>query len=480
MFQKLLEAAMLNLDSLDTVITVVVVLLVLSLIVQSIQSFIRKLFKDESGTILSSVAVISPPTLAKSFLFAWVAGLVLVLPFVVNAQDQPEPNGQTKPPLIELKITKPAVEGKLALYNTIKVPIDGLQEWVKQRDNNHRKLILNIDGNRFVGLEPLLVDDNTKLQFDLKRIAGNQDNKDAWNAVLSRRPKNWERDVPVTIELENGALIRSKAFNNKLTVVDKFWFYVFVVSFLIAIILFWWLAYKSDIIRDTGPQPGGTNKKGKPNRKPFSLARTQMAFWFFIVVISYVFIWMVTSDLSNLTTSVLALIGISAATGLGSAMVDSSRKSDEAATLKALAEEKNKVEAEADTLQAEINSLTKGISEAAAGTNVEEDKLTLTAKQTELAEKQKEVARINAEIGQLAAATAPAASRRFIDDILSDDDGVSFYRFQIFGWTIVLILIFIFSVYNALAMPDFDTTLLALMGISGGTYLGFKLPNQQG
>ena len=46
---------MLNLDTLDTIIAVVVVLLVLSLIVQSIQSFIKKLLKIKSGTILSSL-----------------------------------------------------------------------------------------------------------------------------------------------------------------------------------------------------------------------------------------------------------------------------------------------------------------------------------------------------------------------------------------------------------------------------------------
>jgi len=27
-------------------------------------------------------------------------------------------------------------------------------------------------------------------------------------------------------------------------------------------------------------------------------------------------------------------------------------------------------------------------------------------------------------------------------------------------------------------MPDFDTTTLALMGISSGTYLGFKIPEK--
>jgi len=28
-------------------------------------------------------------------------------------------------------------------------------------------------------------------------------------------------------------------------------------------------------------------------------------------------------------------------------------------------------------------------------------------------------------------------------------------------------------------MPEFDNTLLALMGISSGTYLGFKIPEQR-
>ena len=39
---------------------------------------------------------------------------------------------------------------------------------------------------------------------------------------------------------------------------------------------------------------------------------------------------------------------------------------------------------------------------------------------------------------------------------------------------------FIGRVIDTLTMPTFDATLLALMGISSGTYIGFKLPNKQG
>ena len=60
-------------------------------------------------------------------------------------------------------------------------------------------------------------------------------------------------------------------------------------------------------------------------------------------------------------------------------------------------------------------------------------------------------------------------------DILADESGVSVPRFQIFGWTIILGIIFAVSVINELSMPEFSGTLLALMGISLATYVGAKL-----
>ena len=39
--------------------------------------------------------------------------------------------------------------------------------------------------------------------------------------------------------------------------------------------------------------------------------------------------------------------------------------------------------------------------------------------------------------------------------------------------------LFIYSVWTSLTMPQFSDTLLALMGISAGTYVGFKIPERQ-
>jgi hypothetical protein len=63
--------------------------------------------------------------------------------------------------------------------------------------------------------------------------------------------------------------------------------------------------------------------------------------------------------------------------------------------------------------------------------------------------------------------------------ILSDADGISLHRFQMVLWTILLGVIFVISVAKNLAMPEFSGTLLALIRISGGTYVGFKIPEKQ-
>jgi len=67
-------------------------------------------------------------------------------------------------------------------------------------------------------------------------------------------------------------------------------------------------------------------------------------------------------------------------------------------------------------------------------------------------------------------------SESFLRDILSDANGVNFHRFQMAAWTFVLAIIFIKEVYENLAMPTFNTTLLGLLGLSAGTYLGMKIP----
>ena len=43
-----------------------------------------------------------------------------------------------------------------------------------------------------------------------------------------------------------------------------------------------------------------------------------MAWWFVLIVASYLYSWLITENRDSLTSEVLILVGISAATGLGS------------------------------------------------------------------------------------------------------------------------------------------------------------------
>ncbi len=65
-------------------------------------------------------------------------------------------------------------------------------------------------------------------------------------------------------------------------------------------------------------------------------------------------------------------------------------------------------------------------------------------------------------------------SKGFIYDLLSDDVGISAHRLQNVLYTVVMAAIFISTVLSQLYMPQFDSTLLALMGISSAGYLTLK------
>ena len=47
-----------------------------------------------------------------------------------------------------------------------------------------------------------------------------------------------------------------------------------------------------------------------------------MAWWFFLIIISYVTIWLISGDQDTITPSVLALTGIGATTALGAVAID--------------------------------------------------------------------------------------------------------------------------------------------------------------
>ena len=71
--------------------------------------------------------------------------------------------------------------------------------------------------------------------------------------------------------------------------------------------------------------------------------------------------------------------------------------------------------------------------------------------------------------------TPELSSGSYWKDILKGTTDYEPHRLQIVAWTIVLVIVFLCTVWSDLTMPSFNGTLLTLMGISSGTYLGFKM-----
>jgi len=75
--------------------------------------------------------------------------------------------------------------------------------------------------------------------------------------------------------------------------------------------------------------------------------------------------------------------------------------------------------------------------------------------------------------------TTVASTDGVVRDLLSLQGGASLHRVQFGLWSIVLMIVFVVTVYDTLAMPSFNEGLLGLMGISSAAYAGMKIPERK-
>ena len=322
------------------------------------------------------------------------------------------------------------------------------------------------------------------------RLVRTSKNNDTWAELLDR-PNAVDREVTVSVGFEdltqvasnikkgdNGHDLNPNAARFRLIVVP---FNVWMMGGILLIIASLWIFLrmvgKTELLRD--PQA-----PLKPDRRrPFSLARTQMAFWFFLVFSTYFLIWVVTDDKDSIPGSVLGLIGISAATAIGSSVVDSNRVTEEERSqdewidlrsggprlvYKNLKSREKQLASDMDQIREQIERQKQDSGHLGEKTPEELQK--------ELTDKSSQLDRIE----PIRKYFGREPWRVFAYDILSDQDVISFSRFQIVVWTLLLGIIFLKEVYTNLAMPDFSPGLLGLMGISAGTFVGLKTAAKAG
>jgi len=350
---------------------------------------------------------------AKYALIVLVAGTLV---FATHLQSQtPQaapapPSAQTQPPstqpdvqlLVECVVVEKhecGSDSTETLGQHIKLRVPNLKSWIDKK-NSPSNLVLYLNGRQLAKTNPVSVSvsydpahpELNELIFKLQRTT---DTDTTWDDLIVR-DKNWRgfflkgvsRQVRPSIGLENGIAVETHAVF-ELVLLPLGWVYVcfgFMCFSLAGLII---LSRRSSLLRDN---PGG----------PYSLARTQMAIWSWLLVNAYFFLFVMTWDPAvDIPTSMLGLLGISATTYVAAALVD---RSDGTST--------------------------------------------------------------------------PPTSKGFWKDI-SGSSGVQLHRIQIIAWTVVLAFVFIVRILTKLSIPDFNPTLLGLLGLSAGTYVGFKFPENQ-
>lgn len=293
------------------------------------------------------------------------------------------------------------------------------------------------------------------MTFPLDR---NQQNKDVWAPILYDPLFERTEELAISAGLHGDAPLPRLATSNmkitfdKLYLVGLMWLWVVLIfAIVVATVLY---ARNSDMLRD-GPKVGTV-------RQTYSLARVQMAWWFVLIVVAYVIIWVVTGDRDTISASLLGLMGISAVTALTAVAI--TPRGDERAAVER--DRLTKVKASAATRIQDLDTEIAATANPDAKVKLELLKI----------DAQREIDEANIAIAQV---KNYYPSKNLWIDLVTDDHGsVALDRFQIVVWTIVLGGIFVASVVWDLAMPEFSATLLALMGISSGTYVGFKIPQK--
>lgn len=263
------------------------------------------------------------------------------------------------------------------------------------------QVILLVNGMD-TGLHPLGCDPATEeLAFAIKKedVTASPVTDAAWEAILGRPwntvKSDFQRELRYTVTQPADSANAQLLSNGKLKLLIANPSIGLIGAGLVAAlwIALLYLGRNSGMLRDDG------NRGTALQHRTYSLGRVQMAWWFGIVMGSYIFLWMMSQDIPALGSQALLLMGISGATGLTS-----------------------------------------------VGLNAGMQK------------------------------TLPISSGKFFDDLLTDAYGVTLHRFQMLAMTAILGVMFVVHVATTLTMPEFDGSLLALMGIAGGTYVGFKIP----
>jgi len=329
------------------------------------------------------------------------------------------------------------------------------------------KAVLYLEGRAIPGLNDTIYRANDRaLIFHLQRTA---DNATAWQPLLAS-PGLTPRAVAVGLLLQAPApgapfaLLAQEDHQQPtfdLVLISWPWLVAAGLAALAVVGVVLYYARGSNLLRDPLlPQLA-------PIEQPFSLGRTQMAWWFVLVFCAYAFLFVLLWDYNTLTSPALALMGLSGGTAVFAASIDAGKDTPIDTANDALRAIGLRTYADLQQIEAELEQHRAALRQLPAGADQEQQRL-----QAEIdARLQKQ--RTHQEI------TRPFVSQGWWRDLSTDINGPALHRVQLIFWMVIFGGMFVVELYRNLSMPQFSQLQLSLMGITSAGYLGFKFPEQQ-
>lgn len=201
-----------------------------------------------------------------------------------------------------------------------------------------------------------------------------------------------------------------------------------------------------------------------------SLSKIQMGLWTFFFGLTYVVLAAIRREFLDITDGMFWLMGISSATAVGAKAIVLKNKIDPDAPFPSTL--LMDYDPKAATFEITDSSLKKLSSEEVPRNVL--DKLKSLKKEEYMGE-EKFVGILRTKI--TSKDDIDEYKRKLLEhNVCKPGYRLSLHRCQIALWTLIVLLIYLINYFGTMCLPVIPDKLLVLMGVSGGTYLGFNYP----
>lgn len=384
-------------------------------------------------------------------LVAWLALAFAPACLAQEAAPKPEKPPEIPPPRVVAAYGSSATDTELEVSDRLCIEVENLDGWLGQPNadgspRSLKSLRVFLNGNELSGCEPVgswpaTGKGRTVIAVRLAHTAGTR-------TVLEEALVSPDGSVTVAAGPAGGATFAS-AGPYRIQVVSVGGARRWLITLGVGVLAFAFIltALRSNFMRDRDADATGY--------KSFSLSRCQAVIWFVVIMGTFVGLAVTWKTAAVFSTTALILLGISGAAALGAEVIDGKSGGAPAPAAPAAAGQAPAPGA-AQPGQPAGQQPAQGAAPQPAG--------------QQPAQPAAPVAQSQSFAQQISALPK---------DLLTDKDGPVLHRIQMLIWTVILAAFFVVEAWRKLAMPEFDQTVLALLGLSAGTYLGFKLPEKK-